>query len=177
MQPFKNKDVSLALSVLVLGAAIFIQGLPPAAAQAQPGSAPTTQSKATVYVYRYREFSGSALQPSVYCDDTALARIQNGRYFAVKLDPGSHSFRSNDSQSGVQLDLRPGQEYFLRVEIAEGMWKGHGRIVTIMPEQGRYELRTKGLKPLDTDKVNDKTRVSTAELRPEKSAEAATVSK
>src|ERR1700716_952483 len=96
-------------------------------------------SKATLYVYRYKQFVGGALSPSVYCDETELARMENGRYFTVKLDPGKHNFRSNDKQSGTELDMKAGQEYFLRVEIAPGAMKGHGRLVLMSPEQGGYE--------------------------------------
>src|SRR5215470_10607584 len=71
-------------------------------------------SKATVYVYRYKQFVGSALEPSVYCDDAQLAKMTNGRYFTVKIEPGKHTFHSNDKQSGIEMDLKPGQEYFIR---------------------------------------------------------------
>jgi hypothetical protein len=91
--------------------------------------------------------------------------MENGRYFAVKLDPGSHSFRSNDAQSGVAIDLKAGQNYFIRVDIAAGMMKGHGRLTLTAPEQGRYELQSSKLKPLDNDKVLDHTRVSVEEAK------------
>jgi hypothetical protein len=121
-------------------------------------------SKATVYVYRYKQFVGGALAPSVYCDETELARMENGRYFTVKLDPGKHNFRSNDKQSGTELDMKAGQEYFLRVEIAPGAMKGHGRLVLMSPEQGGYELKSSKLKPLDSNKVVNATLVSVAEV-------------
>ena len=121
-------------------------------------------SKATVYVYRYKQFVGGALAPSVYCDETELARMENGRYFTVKLDPGKHNFRSNDKQSGTELDMKAGQEYFLRVEIAPGAMKGHGRLVLMSPEQGGYELKSAKLKPLDSNKVVNATLVSVAEV-------------
>jgi hypothetical protein len=124
-------------------------------------------SKATVYVYRYKQFVGSALAPSVYCDEVELARAENGRYFTVRLDPGKHSFRSNDKQSGTELDVKAGQEYFLRVEIASGFAKGHGRLVLMSPEQGGYELKSSKLKPLDSNKVVNATLVSVDEVHPE----------
>lgn len=137
----------------------------------QPAATP--QQKVPVYVYRYKQFVGSALSPSVYCDEVQLARMENGRYFSVTLDPGQHTFRSNDSQSGVQLDLKPGQDYFIRVEIAAGMMKGHGRLILTAPEQGRYELQSDKLKPLDANKVEDKARVSVAEVKFDKPAPSA----
>src|SRR5712675_1007410 len=83
-----------------------------APATTQPASTqPAPQSdKAVVYFYRYKQYAGSALAPSVYCDEAELARMENGRYFTVKLAPGKHTFRSNDKQSGVEVDLKPGQE-------------------------------------------------------------------
>ena len=151
----------------------------PSNPSAQPASAPTqtaaspatpaaSQSdKATVYFYRYKQYVGSALAPSVYCDEAQLARMENGRYFAVKLDPGKHAFRSNDKQSGAEIELKAGQEYFFRVEIASGFMKGHGRLIMMVPEQARYELQAKNLKPLDADKVTDKARVSLEPLQAE----------
>lgn len=136
----------------------------PAAPQAEPAPATTQPAaqadKATVYFYRYKQYAGSALSPSVYCDEAELARMENGRYFSAKLAPGKHTFRSNDKQSGVEVDLKPGQEYFLRVELVAGFMKGHGRLVAVVPEQAKFELQSKKLKPLDGDKVTDKERVS-----------------
>lgn len=126
-----------------------------------------TQNKATVYVYRYKQFVGSALAPSVYCDEVQLARMENGRYFTVILDSGKHVFHSNDKQSGIELDLKPGQEYFMRVELVAGAMKGHGRLVLVAPEQGKYELNSSKLKPLDANKVEDKARVSVDEVHPD----------
>ena len=138
--------------------------MPKPAADSQASDAKA--SKATVYVYRYKQFVGSALAPSVWCDETELARMENGRYFTVTLDPGKHNFRSNDKQSGIELDAKAGQEYFVRVEIAAGMMKGHGRLILVAPEQGGYELKSK-LKPLDSNKVVNATLVSVSEAHPD----------
>jgi hypothetical protein len=120
----------------------------------------TKQTPAKVYVYRYKQFAGAALAPSVYCDEVQLARMDNGRYFMATIAPGKHAFRANDAQSGMEWDLKPGQEYFLRVEIATGFMKGHGRLVVVPREQAGYELKSDKLKPLDAGKVMDKARVS-----------------
>jgi hypothetical protein len=151
----------------ILALAICLFGL--AASAQEPANSQTTDakaSKATVYVYRYKQFVGSALSPSVWCDGTELARMENGRYFTVTLDPGKHTFSSNDKQSGIELDAKAGQEYFVRVEIAAGMMKGHGRLILVAPEQGGYELKSK-LKPLDSNKVVNATLVSVSEAHPE----------
>ena len=129
-------------------------------AQTETGQAAGAQSseKATVYVYRYKQFMGAALNPSVYCDEQELARMDNGRYFAVKVDAGKHSFRSNDKQANIEIDTKAGQKYFIRVEIASGLMKGHGRVVMMAPEQGESEI--KRLKPLESSDVRDPERVA-----------------
>jgi hypothetical protein len=142
----------------------FVLALAPFCVQSQEASTPKQQTS-VVYVYRYKQFVGSALAPSVYCDEVQLARMENGRYFAVNVDPGQHTFRSNDKQSGIQLDVKPGQEYFIRLEIAAGFMKGHGRLILTAAEQGRYELQSQQLKPLDADKVADTSRVSVTEAK------------
>jgi hypothetical protein len=159
-----------AVAILSLAGLLAFAQQPPATPK--PGSSPAAsgaqkagQSSATVYVYRYKQFVGAALEPSVYCDDAQLARMDNGRYFVVKLQPGKHMLHSNDKQAGLELDAKPGQEYFVRVEIAAGMMKGHGRLVLMAAEQGKYELQSKKLKPLDAGKVVDQARVSVEEVR------------
>src|ERR1051325_616537 len=145
----------------VLFTALFFASVFAMAEQPAAPAADSNQSKATLYVYRYKQFVGKALSPSVYCDEAELARMENGRYCTVRLDPGKHSFRSNDKQSGVDLDMKAGQSYFMRVEIATGFMKGHGRVILVAGEQAGYEL--KQLKPSDEGKAVDKTRGSTAE--------------
>src|SRR5215467_5194142 len=121
----------LLASILLMGVAAVAQEPATTAASAAEAKA----SKATIYVYRYKQFVGSALEPSVYCDEVQLARMTNGRYFMVKVDPGKHTFHSNDKQSGIELDAKAGQEYFIRLEIATGFMKGHGRLIMMAPEQ------------------------------------------
>ena len=109
------------------------------------------EAPASVTFYRYKQFVGSALKPSVYCDEVEMTRMENGRYFVTQLSPGRHTFRSNDKQSGVELDLKKGEAYYLRVEIAAGAMKGHGRLVVMTKEQGPFEI--KKLKPMEKHKV------------------------
>jgi hypothetical protein len=138
----------------------FAYAQPPDASKQSSTDNAKKESQATVYVYRYKQFVGSALSPSVYCDEVELAKMQNGRFFVAKLPAGKHAFRSNDKQSGVEVELKPGLEYYIRVEIAAGMMKGHGRVTLVAAEQGVYEV--KKLKPLDADKVKDNQRVIAA---------------
>ena len=117
--------------------------------------------KVVVNVYRYKAWTGSALEPPFLVDDTKLAQMDNGAWFKVKLDPGKHTFQSNDKQAGIVLDLKSGEEYYIRMEIAEGMWKGKGRLLLVPKEQGAFEIQK--LKPLKKEKILDTSKVFTEE--------------
>jgi len=141
----------------------FARGQQPQATTAPQDNVAKPQindSPAAVHIYRYKQFVGSALSPSVFCDENELARMENGRFFVAKLSSGKHTFRSNDKQAGIEVELKSGQDYYIRVEIATGMMKGHGRLVLVAPEQGAYEI--KKLKPLDKDKIKDSEHVALA---------------
>ena len=149
---------------LVLSIPSFAEDTPAAKTASDQQVTSNSDSKATVYFYRYKQFVGSALSPSVYCDDGELARMDNGRFFTAKLSPGKHVLHANDKQSGIEADLKAGQEYYVRIEIAAGAWKGHGRLILVQAEQGAYEI--KNLKVLDADKVKDKELVSISPAKP-----------
>jgi hypothetical protein len=126
-------------------AAILAKAAQPTPAPEPP---PTDAPKATVHFYRYKQYVGSALRPSVYCDGAELGRIDNGRYLDVKIAAGPHTFYSEDKQSGAVMTLEPGKDYFLRTDLQEGFWKGHFRLTVVEPDQGKFDI-TK-LKPLDS---------------------------
>ena len=110
-----------------------------------------------IYFYRIKQFAGSALEPSVYCDDKELARMDNGRYFGVKLEPGKHVCSMGDKQTGFEIDVKPGEEYYARITIDTGFWKGRGRLTLMQKEQAGFEL--KKVKPLSADKVKNRSLV------------------
>jgi hypothetical protein len=132
-------------------------GFSQSVAEQVKGETGTSNANAIVYVYRYKQFAGYTVEPSVYCNEVQLARMDNGRYFKVVLSPGKYIFRSNDKQSGIEMELKGGEEYYMRVEIIQGLMKQRGRLVLMAKEQGAYEI--KKLKPLGSNKVKDRRRV------------------
>ena len=125
---------------------------------AAPAATETAQTKATIYFYRTKQFAGSALEPTVFMDDKELARMDNGRFFGVTVEAGKHTFRMGDKQTGFEIDMKAGQEYYARVTIEAGFWKGHGRLTLMQPEQGAFEI--KKVKPLGADKIKDRSTVT-----------------
>ncbi len=112
----------------------------PAAALAQDTQQVSTATTATIRLYRPHRFEGSALKPPIYVDDVDVAHIHNGDAVEVTLSPGPHKVYSNDKSTGIELDAKAGQTYFVRVDIKAGMWKGHGQITLIDPQEGKYEF-------------------------------------
>ena len=112
---------------------------------------------ALIYFYRIKQFAGSALEPSVFCDEKELARMDNGRYFGVTLTPGKHICSMGDKQTGFEIDVKSGEEYYARITIDTGFWKGRGRLTLMQKEQGAFEL--KKVKPLGADKVKNRSLV------------------
>ncbi|HEU4507862.1 MAG TPA: DUF2846 domain-containing protein, partial [Pyrinomonadaceae bacterium] len=106
---------------------------------------------ATVFIYRPSKYAGSALEPSVFVDKTEVARMDNGRYFAVRLKPGKYTIRLTDGEKGYTIDASPGQTYFFRISMEWGMFKGHGKIAPDNRERALEEIRK--LKFLGQDKI------------------------
>jgi len=113
---------------------------------------------ALIYFYRIKQFAGSALEPSVFCDNKELARMDNGRYFGVTLAPGKHICSMGDKQTGFEVDVKSGEEYYARITIDVGFWKGRGRLTLMRKEQGAFELKKVEL--LDATKVKDRSLVT-----------------
>jgi hypothetical protein len=160
------RQAALALLLSALAVTTWAQD------KAAPAASSQDSAKATVYIYRYKQFVGAALAPSVYCDDVQLARMENGRYFTTTVEAGKHIFRSNDEQSGIVLLAAAGQQYFIRVDIAAGFMKGHGRLQMMDGQQGMYELTSDKLKPLDESKVVAKDKVSVEVAHPQAATQA-----
>ena len=109
-------------------------------AQDQKAAPPATQTTATICFYRPHRFEGAALKPPVVVDEVDVAHLHNGDAVQVTVNSGSHKLHSNDKSTGIELDAKPGQTYFVRVDIKTGGWKGHGQVTLIDPQEGKYEF-------------------------------------
>jgi hypothetical protein len=156
------------MKTFCMGFLLLVAGVAVAQAQSQEGKpqqpadhqSQTTQSGATtaatahVLVYRQRRYAGSGLAPSIYIDNKPVVRIGNGRRASVRLAPGLHSIRSDDKSSAISIEAKPGEEYYVRVDEEPGLWKGHGKLTLVLPEQGRAEYHLQ--KPVEEDRKLDK---------------------
>jgi len=97
-------------------------------------------STATIRFYRPHRFEGSALKPPLFVDDANVASLHNGDAVEIIVLAGQHRVNSNDKSTGIDLDAKAGQTYYIRVDIKTGAWKGHGAITLVDPQQGKFEF-------------------------------------
>lgn len=58
----------------------------------------------------------------------------------MKVSAGRHTFTAGSDQTGIKVDIEPGNEYFVRIDLAENAkYRGEAIIVLVPPEQGRME--------------------------------------
>jgi hypothetical protein len=98
--------------------------------------------KATVYFYRLRDGYGALRKPSIFCDKVQVVRMRNGRFVATTFPAGEHTITSTFPGNGLALDLKPGQTYYIRLEMtpATMMHGGRGSVTAMMPGQGKFEV-------------------------------------
>jgi len=127
-------------------------------------SAPATgETKALVYVYRKKNFNTRNMQPSVYVDGEEVARMDDGKFFIVKLTPGKHNLEVNKGHSGAQIDMKAGEHYYFRVDIKAGFLKGRSEVTYMQKEQGALEIQK--MNPLEEKWIKDKSKI-TVEAQP-----------
>lgn len=141
---------------LLLTVIIFSQPV-----ESQVNQQDSESNKVMVYVYKTpHQRTLGRVAPPVYCDEQLLAKLDGGRYFIVKLEPGTHSFRSkNKKDGGVEIELKLGQEYFLRMETRTGVQVNAPRISVVPNEEGRYDV--KQMKYINDGDIKDRSKVTT----------------
>jgi hypothetical protein len=122
-------------------------------AQAQPKQAP---AQGTVHIYRDKLSSATGTHPTVSCDMFAIARIQNGRVYTLKVSAGRHTFATTHDETGIKVDVEPGKDYFVRIDFTpNARLHGDASPVLVPAEQGRME--TLKLRPLDAQYIEAAT--------------------
>jgi hypothetical protein len=125
-----------------------------------PQTSQTPQSaegKAVIIVYRPGKFTGKALEPSVFCDGTEVARMDNDRYFVLLLEPGEHRIHMTQDNKRVDLKLGAGEVAFVRIKIVMGMMKGRGE--PSLADEADAAKDLKKSEPLGADKIKNATLV------------------
>jgi hypothetical protein len=106
-------------------------------------------SMATLVIYRESNGFGAMLRPTVMLDGKDFVNIGNGRVFVGAMKPGHYVIEMDDKKSGAEIDLKAGDSAYFKTEIVPGMWKGGGRLLKVLPEQGAFEAKRLELVPAD----------------------------
>jgi hypothetical protein len=95
-----------------------------------------------VYVYRTYKFGGSALSPTIKCDQESSA-IGPGGYHAFILDPGKIfcGAEGEEGSSFITIDAAAGQEYYVKAEENWGVLMGKAHIMEVGPAIGQSEIQ------------------------------------
>ena len=131
-----------------------------------PGAGPVHDTKyAHVFVYRTRRW-GDLIAPVVYCDGRKIAKLSDGCFVMLKLDPGAHHLQSNHKKYVLDVDVESGREYFIEmkfVQTASGNYKG------VLEQETRVHAMNyvPWLKPLEGDNIKDKELVAVGSEAPE----------
>ncbi len=118
--------------------------------------AQTPPAPGIIHIYRTRLSTHQTLHPSVSCDAFPVVSIQNGRVYTMKASAGRHVFRTADDQPGLQVDIEPGKDYFIRIDFPpNSAYKISASPVLVAPELGRMEIEK--LRPLDAQYIQAAT--------------------
>jgi hypothetical protein len=104
-----------ALGVTALSFGLAASGMALCAADASVAGPRHDTPYAHVYVYRLWAYFGLASDPTVYCDGTKVAKMDNGRYFMLRLAPGVHFLSFKNRKEVLDLRVEAGFEYFVRI--------------------------------------------------------------
>ena len=91
----------------------------------------------------------------VYVDESQVCDLDGGRYVALSLPVGEHTFHSKSKKKGgIALDLKAGETYYLRLSVEEGAYFLRDGGISLLPkEEGLYSL--KQMKPINMKDVKN----------------------
>jgi len=110
---------------------------------------PSPSGAATIVFYRPKRLMDATFKPSVYVDDSTIGRIGNGENFKVKVATGTHKIYSNDKSTGLQLDAKDGETYYIRVDMKTGL-TARGAVTLVEKGEGSVEV-TQTKQTIDVD--------------------------
>jgi hypothetical protein len=91
-------------------------------------------------------------KPVAFCDGQRIAAVQGGKYIKMNVAVGKHTFTSNNAKTGVDLEVKPGGDYFIRVSGTTGPFSENGLLELADPVQARQQIDR--LEALPADQIN-----------------------
>lgn len=170
----RNRTLAVALMLLAAASVVLVacsstsneQAVPPASAatsaagptaaaeapasapasRATAGSAQASGDKALVTVYRKKRVVGAILNTSVHVDGVEVADLDPGTYVRVAVAPGRHEFYADETKDTITLEVEAGKQYYFRMGLVAGLWKGNGKLEAVSEQDGAAEYTSWKLK-------------------------------
>lgn len=115
------------------------------------------ENKAIVYIYR-RSAKSSRVSPTVVLDGKKLAKLDEGRYFLVKLEPGDYSFTTESKTSKpIPLSVAAGKTYYLRLDTTRIVYTVKSHLILEAAEDAEREMES--IRPINANDIIDRRRV------------------
>lgn len=125
------RTLILSAASMVLAASALAQESPapaPAAAQyAEPAPAPAPaatpeSATGTVVFFRPSKFVGAAIGFKVRENGAELGKLRNGKYFILKVAPGTHQYDVHgETKDVLNLEVEAGQTYYVQGVLGVGI--------------------------------------------------------
>lgn len=109
----------------------------PVTPAAVPAPAP---AEATVCFYRTSSIVGAAIHPSLFIDDANVGSLGRNQKFTYTVSPGKHRIHSTAKDSGIDLDAKAGETYYVRLNLKMAFLRGSGTVTLVNSQQGESEL-------------------------------------
>jgi hypothetical protein len=87
---------------------------------------PPKEGKSRVWCYRPSKMMGSAVQPTVYINDSPVAKAQPGCFFFADKPPGTYELKcSTEWADKAQLTVVENRTAYVRLTLLPGVFVGH----------------------------------------------------
>jgi hypothetical protein len=96
---------------------------------------PPKEGHSRVWFYRPSKMLGSAVQPTVYINDSPIAKAQPGCFFYADEPPGTYELKcSTEWADKAQLTVVQNRVSYVRLSLLPGVFVGH-ILPKVMPEE------------------------------------------
>lgn len=103
----------------------------------------SSAEKSTIVFYRPAQFQAGARNVMLVDNKKQIKRIQSGQYIIHRTNPGKHEFRTDTMEidKSVTFETEPGKIYYVRLDLAVGLWTGSWILSRIYEDQALEQLK------------------------------------
>jgi hypothetical protein len=100
-----------------------------------------TNQFATLFVYRPKNFVGSAIAYDLHLDNSVVCRVKNNTKFEIKIrkEGQVEVWAKTEKKESVLLNVKYGEKYFLKCSVEMGALVGRPGLTLIYPAQGELD--------------------------------------